>query len=64
MSHSPADRPIHPFWAPVLLFGFGLAVLAFLIAIDRQEWFHIRPVSGTAQALALAAEKPEGAPRQ
>lgn len=34
------------------LFLFGLAVLAFLVAIDRPEWFHIRPATGTSVALS------------
>jgi hypothetical protein len=38
---------------------FGLAILAFLVAIDRPEWFHLRPASGTAVAMANAAAKPD-----
>ena len=40
----------------LLLLTFGLAVLAFLVAIDRPHWFHIRPMTGTAAAMSLAAE--------
>ena len=39
------------------LFVFGLGILAFLIAIGRPEWFHIRPASGGAVAMSLAAEQ-------
>jgi hypothetical protein len=42
-------------WAALTVLGFGLAVLAFLVAIDRPHWFQIRPVSGTAAAMAYAA---------
>lgn len=38
----------------MLVFGFGL--LAYLIAIDRPHWFSLRPVSGTAAAMARAAQ--------
>lgn len=40
------------------LLGFGLALLALLIAIDRPQWFVLRPASGTAAALAKASVKP------
>jgi hypothetical protein len=36
------------------LLSVGLAVLAFLVAIDRPEWFHIRPATGTSIALSHA----------
>ncbi|KTF70194.1 MULTISPECIES: hypothetical protein [unclassified Sphingomonas] len=39
----------------VALLLFGLGTLAFLIAIDRPEWFHLRPASGTAAAMSHAA---------
>ncbi|WP_333571039.1 hypothetical protein [Sphingomonas sp.] len=39
----------------VALLLFGLGTLAFLIAIDRPEWFHLRPGSGTAAAMSHAA---------
>lgn len=41
--------------ASLLMLGFGLSVLAFLIAIDRPEWFHLRPATGTAAAMAHAS---------
>jgi len=44
----------------VLLFGFGIAVLLFLIAIERQSWFEVRPASGTAAAMANAANRMDG----
>ncbi|WP_267393413.1 MULTISPECIES: hypothetical protein [unclassified Sphingomonas] len=52
------DKPLHPVWGKVGLLAFGLCILAFLTAIDRPEWFHLRPASGTAAALTLAAERP------
>ncbi len=50
------DKSAHPVWGPIGLLGFGLFVLAFLIAIDRPHWFSIRPVSGTAAAMSLAGK--------
>ena len=40
----------------VMVMTFGIGSLAFLVAIDRPHWFHIRPVSGAAVAMAYAAE--------
>lgn len=37
------------------LFLFGIFVLGFLVAIDRPEWFHIRPATGTSVALSHVA---------
>jgi len=36
------------------LLGVGLAILAFLVAIDRPQWFHIRPATGTSLAMSHA----------
>ena len=36
--------------------AFGLIVLAYLVAIERPQWFVLRPATGTAIALASAAE--------
>lgn len=36
--------------------GFGLFVLAYLVAIEHPQWFVLRPATGTAIALASAAE--------
>ncbi|WP_010186157.1 hypothetical protein [Sphingomonas sp. PAMC 26605] len=44
--------------ASLCLLGFGLALLTFLIAIDRPQWFVLRPASGTAAALAKASVNP------
>ena len=40
--------------ASLMMLCFGFGVLAFLIVIDRSEWFHLRPASGTAAAMANA----------
>ena len=40
------------------MLAFGLGILAFLVAIDRPEWFHIRPATGTATAMSAAANPP------
>lgn len=39
----------------VLLIAFGLGVLGYLVAIDRTEWFSIRPATGTSIAMANAS---------
>jgi hypothetical protein len=39
----------------VLLLLFGLGVLGFLVAVDRADWFAIRPATGTSIALAHAS---------
>ncbi len=58
-SPSPKSSKISPTArASLSLLGFGLALLAFLIAIDRPQWFVLRPASGTAAALAKASVKP------
>jgi len=31
-------------------------VLAFLTAIDRPEWFHLKPATGTAAAMVYASD--------
>ena len=36
------------------LTGLGMGILAFLVAIDRPQWFHIRPATGTSVALSHA----------
>ncbi|MET0240132.1 MAG: hypothetical protein ABW184_09575 [Sphingobium sp.] len=40
----------------LLMLAFGLAMLAFLIGIDRQQWFELRPASGTATAMSKAVD--------
>ncbi len=39
---------------------FGLTVLAFLTAIDRPEWFHLKPATGTAAAMVYASDNNQG----
>ncbi|MCJ2184520.1 hypothetical protein MTR62_17750 [Novosphingobium sp. 1949] len=38
-----------------LLFGFGCAVLAFFVTVDRVDWLSIRPATGSSAAMAQAA---------
>lgn len=45
-----------------LLLLFGLGVLGFLVAVDRAEWFTLRPVSGTSVALSHAATAKTASP--
>lgn len=61
MTHDPRrvrQQPTHSALSSVLLFGFGIAVLLFLTAIEHQSWFELRPASGTAAAMANAASRP------
>lgn len=44
----------------LMLLCFGLGSLAFLVAIDRAEWFEVRPASGTAMAMARASDRYAG----
>lgn len=46
-SHSP-----RPWRSTLSLLLFGLTILSVLIAMDRPEWFHIRPAGATALAMA------------
>jgi hypothetical protein len=43
--------------ASFMLLCFGLGSLAYLIAIDRADWFEVRPASGAALAMANASDK-------
>ena len=50
------DRSLkHRLGASLGMLCFGLTLLALLIAIERPHWFVLRPVSGTAAALANAS---------
>ena len=49
--------------ASLCLLAFGLCTLAFLIAIDRPEWFELRPASGTAAAMSNAGTPPVAKPQ-
>ncbi|MET0270973.1 MAG: hypothetical protein ABW173_11155 [Sphingomonas sp.] len=49
-----------PLWTSLFLMAFGIAVLAFLIVIDRQEWMSVRPASGTAAAMSYASQAASG----
>ena len=50
--------PIKAAHGSLILLVFGLAILAYLIAIDRPHWFKLRPVSGAAAAMSYAAQPP------
>ncbi len=47
-----------PIWSSVFFLGFGCALLLFLVAIEHQNWFHLKPMSGTATAMSYAADRP------
>jgi hypothetical protein len=50
--------PVKSAYGSMMLLVFGLAILAFLVAIDRPHWFKLRPVSGAAAAMSYAAQSP------
>ena len=50
--------PVKSAYGSMILLVFGLAILAFLVAIDRPHWFKLRPASGVAAAMYYAAQSP------
>ena len=44
-----------PFWSSVFFLGFGIALLLFLVAIEHQNWFTLKPGTGTAEAMSYAS---------
>jgi len=60
MQHDPEvrERLLQRILASGLLLAFGVGTLLFLIAIEHQDWFEVRPASGTARAMSYAAERP------
>ncbi len=50
------DSELSPLWGRIALLMFGLTVLAFLTAIDRPEWFRLKPATGTAAAMVYASD--------
>jgi len=59
-----ARRARDAFTGRALLLAFGLFVLTFLVAIDRTEWFSIRPATGTSVAMAHAAAAQDALPAE
>lgn len=55
-SNHADERPLNPLWGRLALLMFGLTVLAFLTAIDRPEWFRLKPATGTAAAMVYASD--------
>jgi hypothetical protein len=54
--NSARDDALGSMKANVTMLGFGLFILVYLVAIDHEEWFHMRPMSGVAMALSNASE--------
>jgi hypothetical protein len=58
MMRQPDDdhrqNPAETLRGSLLFLGFGVSLLAFLVAIDRPEWFVLRPATSTATAMAVA----------
>jgi hypothetical protein len=52
---STVTRLLETVRASLIMLAFGIAVLAFLIAIERPQWFHIQPGTATALAISEAA---------
>ncbi len=44
-----------PLWSSVFFLGFGMALLLFLVAIEHQNWFTLKPATGTAAAMSYAS---------
>jgi hypothetical protein len=44
-----------PLWSSVFFLGFGVALLLFLVAIEHQNWFTLKPATGTASAMSYAS---------
>jgi hypothetical protein len=57
---SAGRKHLEAAWPSLLVFGFGIMVLLFLIAVEHQNWFEVRPASGTAAAMANAANRMDG----
>lgn len=60
---SKAER-LHSLLSSLAFFCFGVALLIFLVAIDRPHWFSLRPASGVAQAMWLASDTDAGDQRR
>lgn len=56
MTEADRTRLRESFVGNGLLFLFGCGVLAFLVAVDRVDWFSIRPATGTSIAMARSTE--------
>ena len=39
----------------IAMLAFGILTLCFLVAIDHEEWFHLRPISVGAVAVSHAS---------
>jgi hypothetical protein len=57
-NHKDEENIVERFTGSLMILMFGVGSLAFLVAIERPHWFHIRPASGAAAAMAYAAEPP------
>jgi hypothetical protein len=57
MQDPDRDNILSSAFSTIVALAYGLLMLGFLVAIDHGEWFKIKPASGTAQALSLAADR-------
>lgn len=46
----------HALGSTLFAIGYGIAALGFLVAIERVDWVHIKPATGTAAALYEASD--------
>lgn len=44
----------------VAMLIFGFLTLIYLVAIDHEEWFQLRPISGVAVAMSQASDDARG----
>ena len=46
----------------IAMLVFGFFTLCFLVAIDHEEWFHLRPISAGAVAVSHASDQASETP--
>lgn len=46
-----------PVWSSLFLLAFGVAILLFLTAVEHQNWFSLKPATGTAAAMSYASSE-------
>ncbi|RZF66466.1 hypothetical protein EWE75_01000 [Sphingomonas populi] len=56
--HRDRDAVLETWRGSWKFLAFGVFVLTYLVAIEHPQWFVLRPATGTAIALASAANPP------
>lgn len=47
----------HPIWSSLFFFGFGIALLLFLVAVEDKRGSPMKSMSGTAAAVPYGVDK-------